>query len=172
MEAEAAKLIGAGLASIALVGAGVGMTIPGSPAEQAGLQAGDRILEIDGKSTDDITNLDQAVGKLKGEPGVDHPLLLRRRLPVVAPAAVHDGAVFVPLLHGDIVGALDHNLLLPFTVALVGVMLALWMLPLVGRPARRIAVPPWAAVTAGVVIAVFTVLRNLPMPALAFLGSG
>lgn len=75
------------------------------------------------------------------------------------------------LLHGDVVGALDHNLLLPFTVGALGLMLALWMLPLVGRPARRIDVPPWAAVAAGVVIAVFTVLRNLPVPALAFLGS-
>lgn len=76
------------------------------------------------------------------------------------------------LLHGDVLGALDHNLLLPLTLALVALMLALWMLPLVGRPARRIDVPPWAAVAAGVVIAVYTVLRNLPVPALAFLGSG
>jgi Protein of unknown function (DUF2752) len=76
------------------------------------------------------------------------------------------------LLHGDVLGALDHNLLLPLIGALIALMLALWMLPLVGRPARRLDVPPWAAVAAGVVIAVFTVLRNLPVPALASLGSG
>ena len=40
----------------------------GTPAYRAGLLAGDRILEIDGKSTDGLT-LDEAVEKLKGEEG-------------------------------------------------------------------------------------------------------
>lgn len=42
--------------------------IVGSPAYKAGLQAGDAIVEIEGKSTDGIT-LDDAVRKLKGEAG-------------------------------------------------------------------------------------------------------
>jgi carboxyl-terminal processing protease len=41
----------------------------GTPAYKAGVQAGDRILEIDGKSTEGITNLEDAVVKLKGEAG-------------------------------------------------------------------------------------------------------
>jgi len=41
----------------------------GSPAYRAGIQAGDLIVEIDGKATDEIRNLDEAVSKLKGEPG-------------------------------------------------------------------------------------------------------
>ena len=40
----------------------------GTPAYRAGLLAGDRILEIDGKSTDGLT-LDEAVEKLKGDEG-------------------------------------------------------------------------------------------------------
>lgn len=40
----------------------------GSPAYLAGLEAGDHIVEVDGKSTEGIT-LDEAVKKLKGEPG-------------------------------------------------------------------------------------------------------
>ena len=40
----------------------------GTPAYRAGLLAGDRILEIDGKSTDGLT-LDEAVERLKGEEG-------------------------------------------------------------------------------------------------------
>jgi hypothetical protein len=76
------------------------------------------------------------------------------------------------LLHGDVVGALDHNLLLPATLAVIAVVLAMWMLPLVGRPARTVRVPPWAMVAAGVVIVAFTVLRNLPVAGLEFLGSG
>lgn len=42
--------------------------IVGSPAYRAGLQAGDAIVEIEGKGTDGIT-LDEAVRKLKGEAG-------------------------------------------------------------------------------------------------------
>jgi len=41
----------------------------GTPAYRAGLQAGDRILEIDGESTEGIHTLDDVVNKLKGEPG-------------------------------------------------------------------------------------------------------
>lgn len=41
----------------------------GTPAYKAGVQAGDRILEIDSKSTEAITNLEDAVTKLKGEAG-------------------------------------------------------------------------------------------------------
>lgn len=40
----------------------------GSPAYLAGLEAGDHIVEVDGKTTEGIT-LDEAVKKLKGEPG-------------------------------------------------------------------------------------------------------
>lgn len=42
--------------------------IPGSPAAQLGLQPWDRIIEIEGKSTEDIT-LIEAVKKLTGPPG-------------------------------------------------------------------------------------------------------
>jgi carboxyl-terminal processing protease len=41
----------------------------GSPAYRAGIQAGDRIVEIEGKSTADIRTTDEAAAKLKGEPG-------------------------------------------------------------------------------------------------------
>ena len=42
----------------------------GTPAYRAGLLAGDRIVEIDGESTDGIT-LDEAVRRLKGKPGTE-----------------------------------------------------------------------------------------------------
>lgn len=76
------------------------------------------------------------------------------------------------LLNGDIVGALDHNLLLPVFLVLFGTALALWLRPLLGRPARPVRLPRWALV-AGVAVAVgFTVLRNLPVTGLEFLASG
>ncbi|MGH7476226.1 MAG: S41 family peptidase [Longimicrobiales bacterium] len=42
--------------------------LPGTPAERAGLQAGDRVIEIDGESTEGWTN-DQAVAVLRGPEG-------------------------------------------------------------------------------------------------------
>jgi hypothetical protein len=75
------------------------------------------------------------------------------------------------LLHGQVVDALDHNLLLPFVLAFMAFALGRWLLPLVGRPARPLHPPRWAVVAALVVVVAFTVLRNLPVPALAWLDS-
>ena len=50
----------------------------GSPAYLAGIEAGDSILEIEGKPTDGIT-LDEAVRKLKGEAGTKVTLTLLHR---------------------------------------------------------------------------------------------
>lgn len=76
------------------------------------------------------------------------------------------------LLRGDVVGALDHNLLLPVLLVVYAVAIGLWLRPLVGRAVRPVRVPRWLLV-AGVVVAVgFTVLRNIPVSGLEFLGSG
>lgn len=75
------------------------------------------------------------------------------------------------LLTGNVVEALDHNLLLPVVLAFMAVALGLWLLPLVGRPARVLHPPRWALVVAGVAVAAFTVLRNLPVPGLEVLAS-
>jgi hypothetical protein len=76
------------------------------------------------------------------------------------------------LLNGDVVGALDHNLMLPVLLAVFGVGLALWLRPLVGRPARPVRLPRWALVVGITVAVAFTVLRNLPVAGLEFLASG
>jgi hypothetical protein len=76
------------------------------------------------------------------------------------------------LLRGDVLAAADHNLLLPVAVVAIATALALWMLPLVGRPARTLRLPRWASVAALAAIGVFTVLRNLPIDALDVLASG
>jgi hypothetical protein len=76
------------------------------------------------------------------------------------------------LLGGHVGQALDHNLLLPPFIAVLGVALALWLLPLVGRPAGTLRLPRWATVGAVALVAAFTVARNLPLAPLEFLGSG
>ena len=51
--------------------------IEGTPAYYAGIKARDKILEIDGKSTEGIT-LVQAVNKMRGTPGTDCKLKIKR----------------------------------------------------------------------------------------------
>jgi Protein of unknown function (DUF2752) len=76
------------------------------------------------------------------------------------------------LLHGRVVQALDHNLLLPAIFAVLCVVLAMWLLSLVGRRAPMLLVPRAVMVPAVGLVATFTVLRNLPVASLEFLGSG
>jgi carboxyl-terminal processing protease len=52
--------------------------IPGTPAEGAGIQPGDVILEIDGESTAGVTLL-EAVGKIRGRKGTEVRLLVLHR---------------------------------------------------------------------------------------------
>jgi carboxyl-terminal processing protease len=51
--------------------------IQGTPADRAGIQSGDQIVKINGKSTAGIT-IEEAVGKLRGEPGTDVVITIRR----------------------------------------------------------------------------------------------
>jgi len=51
--------------------------IPGTPAFEGGLSPGDRIVKIDGESTEDITLL-QAVKRLRGKPGTTIQLTIMR----------------------------------------------------------------------------------------------
>jgi len=51
--------------------------IEGTPAYRAGIQAGDRIIKIEGKSTKGIT-VEEAVTKLRGEPGTKVTITIQR----------------------------------------------------------------------------------------------
>lgn len=51
--------------------------IDGSPAQKAGIMAGDKILEIDGESTQNM-NINEAVSKIKGEKGTEVVLSIFR----------------------------------------------------------------------------------------------
>ena len=66
------------------------------------------------------------------------------------------------LLHGDLAGALDHNLLLPAYLVAAAVIGVCYLLPLTGRPVPRVRTPRWALIGAAAVVVSFTVARNLP----------
>jgi hypothetical protein len=76
------------------------------------------------------------------------------------------------MLHGHVREALDHNLLLPFYLAFIAVAAGLFLLPIVGRPARSVRLPRWVAPATLAVLVAFMVVRNLPIASLHFLRSG
>lgn len=56
--------------------------LKGTPAEKAGIQAGDQIVAIDGKSTDGVA-VDEAVGKIRGPIGSEvHLTIVRNGTPI------------------------------------------------------------------------------------------
>lgn len=76
------------------------------------------------------------------------------------------------LLSGDLVGALDMNVLVVVALPLVAWAWLAWAAPTVGVrriPAPRL--PAWAPAAAAVVLVGFAVLRNLPFAPFAVLGT-
>ena len=111
------------------------------------------------------------IGDPGGGPGVYPPCPSRTLLGLDCPGCgglrgTHD------LLHGDVVGALDHNVLLPILLAVVAYAALTVMAPLFGRQVRPLRPPRWALVVGAVVLIGFMVLRNQPVAGLEFLGSG
>jgi hypothetical protein len=76
------------------------------------------------------------------------------------------------LLRGRVLEALDHNVLLIVAVPLAIVLLLGRVAPLVGRPARAVAIQPRLQVVLIGVAVAFAITRNLPFSAVAVLGSG
>jgi carboxyl-terminal processing protease len=84
----------------------VNQVIPDGPAEKAGLQDGDTVLEIDGKSTKGLTT-DQDAKLLRGDKGTTVHLTIERAGETLAPIAVvrdviHQPSVYSKLLDNGI----------------------------------------------------------------------
>ena len=87
-------------------------TLPGTPAERAGIETADRIVEIDGKSTSGLTP-DEALKALRGAAGtlvkvsVERPGIAARLPFTLTRAAIDVNPVQYALLLGDGVGYVD-----------------------------------------------------------------
>ncbi|NUP72501.1 MAG: S41 family peptidase [Gemmatimonadaceae bacterium] len=87
-------------------------TLPGSPAERAGLLTGDRIVEIDGRTTHGLTQ-EEAIRALRGSPGsAVHLVVERPGIPARVPftltrAEIAVNPVQTALLVRDRVGYVD-----------------------------------------------------------------
>lgn len=76
------------------------------------------------------------------------------------------------LLHGDLIGAADHNVLALILLPLMAFMFARWFLVQFDVTVPKIRWPrPFVWITPLVLVA-FTVGRNLPVPVLSWLNSG
>lgn len=78
------------------------------------------------------------------------------------------------LMHGHFLAAADHNLLATIAIPLVAVLWITWLIgTFTGREIRFTKPPGWVVGTGAVIVAVFTVIRNLGGPAwIEWLGSG
>jgi carboxyl-terminal processing protease len=89
--------------------------LPGSPAERAGIRTGDRVVEIEGKSTSEWT-ADEASKALRGEPGTSVKLMVERpgvaeRIPLrVERQQIHVSSARYAQLLGGNVGYVDFTI--------------------------------------------------------------
>lgn len=77
--------------------------LPESPAERAGLLAGDRILEIDGKDATSLS-LDVAVGLIRGKRGTDVTLLISRGDEAPRTVTIRRAAINVASVRSELKG--------------------------------------------------------------------
>jgi hypothetical protein len=68
------------------------------------------------------------------------------------------------LVHGDIAGAIDHNVLALVVVPLVAYLIVRWVASLWGKDLPELRLPAWSRWVIPVGVIAFTVLRNIPGP--------
>jgi hypothetical protein len=76
------------------------------------------------------------------------------------------------LLHGDLAGAVSHNLLLIVALPVLAVLLGRWTLTCIGVPVRPLPRwRPWMTWVACALLVAFAIVRNIPGTPLSWLDS-
>jgi len=92
----------------------VAAPIEDTPGWRAGINPGDIILTINGEATD-VLSSDEAVARLRGQPGTEVRLMIRRGEIVEFPVTLVRAIIEVPTVKHDMIGDLGYLKLLTFT---------------------------------------------------------
>jgi carboxyl-terminal processing protease len=92
----------------------VAAPIEDTPGWRAGINPGDFIISINGELTDILTS-DEAVARLRGKPGTEVRLIIRRGERLEFPVTLVRANIEVPTVKHDMIGNLGYLKLLTFT---------------------------------------------------------
>ncbi|WP_223292641.1 S41 family peptidase [Breznakiella homolactica] len=92
----------------------VASPIEDTPGWRAGISPGDLIIEINGESTDKLT-MDEVLARLRGEPGVDVKLIIRRGEKLEFPVTLTRAIIEVPTIKYDMIGDVGYLKIITFT---------------------------------------------------------
>jgi carboxyl-terminal processing protease len=96
----------------------VASPIEDTPGWRAGLKPGDLIVEINGESTDVLT-MDDVLSRLKGPPGVELNLLIRRGAKIEFPVVITREIIEVPTVKQAMIGEIGYVRLISFSAMTV-----------------------------------------------------
>ena len=92
----------------------VAAPIEDTPGWRAGINPGDYIIQIDGENTD-VLSSDEAVARLRGQPGTQVHIIIRRGEMVEFPVTLTRAVIEVPTVKHDMIGNVGYLKLLTFT---------------------------------------------------------
>jgi carboxyl-terminal processing protease len=92
----------------------VSAPIEDTPGWRAGINPGDLIIEINGESTDVLT-MDEVLFRLRGAPGADVTLLIRRGAKLEFPVTLTRAVIEVPVIKHDMIGDIGYVRIITFT---------------------------------------------------------
>jgi len=92
----------------------VAAPIEDTPGWKAGINPGDLITQINGESTEKLST-DEAVARLRGQPGTDVKLIIRRGETVEFPVVLMRAIIEVPTVKHDMIGDIGYLKLITFT---------------------------------------------------------
>ncbi|MDR0599129.1 MAG: S41 family peptidase [Treponema sp.] len=92
----------------------VASPIEDTPGWRAGINPGDLIVEIDGETTDALS-MDEVLVRLRGTPGSDVKLLVRRGAKLEFPVTLTRAVIEVPVIKHDMIGDIGYVRIISFT---------------------------------------------------------